>query len=127
MKIQHLDHISLFTANTDAMTAWYGDILGLVPGFRPNFGNVGVWLYSGETVMSHLIEVLDQELTGSEVPLKIEHFAFRAAGSPKTFEATLKAAGQTYHRSDIEEINTAAFNVWDPDGNHIHVDLMLDG
>jgi hypothetical protein len=38
----------------------------------------------------------------------------------------LVAADQTYRKVVIEEIKTVAFNVWDPDGNHIHVDFPVD-
>ncbi|WP_300033396.1 VOC family protein [uncultured Roseobacter sp.] len=125
MQIDKLDHVNLRTSQLDRMVKWYTEILGLNAGYRPAFPFPGAWLYAGDTVVIHLVGVSDEAGAGSEGALKMEHFAFRARGAAK-FEATLKAHGETYRRTDISEINTAAFNVWDPDGNHIHVDFYTD-
>lgn len=125
MQITKLDHVNLRTTQLEAMVAWYRDRLGLVVGDRPDFAFPGAWLYAGETVMVHLIGVEDPDMVGSEVSLKLEHFAFRATGAA-AFEARLTASGEPFRRVDLAAINTAAFNVWDPDGNHIHVDFALD-
>ncbi|WP_424968753.1 VOC family protein [Dinoroseobacter sp. S375] len=126
MQITKLDHVNLRTRQLDVMVAWYRDMLGFTEAARPDFAFPGAWLAAGETVMVHLIAVEDPELVGSEVPLKLEHFAFRATGVA-AFEARLTAAGEPFRRVDLAATRTAAFNVWDPDGNHIHVDFDLDG
>ena len=82
-------------------------------------------MYVNGTAVVHLVGIEDEQTVGSQVELKLEHFAFRATGA-KEFERRLKSAGEDYRRVDIAQINTAAFNVWDPDGNHIHVDFRLD-
>ena len=125
MQINHLDHVNIQTTQLDEMVNWYTDILNLVSGPRPAFPFPGAWLYAGDTVMVHLTARSDAPAVGSEVDLKLEHFAFRASGAA-AFEARLKKAGLKYRRVEIAQINTAAFNVWDPDGNHIHVDFPLN-
>lgn len=122
MHITKLDHVNIRTTQVDVLTAWYTDVLGMVVGDRPNFPFPGKWLYAGDTAYIHLVGIDTPPATGSEVPLKLEHFAFRAVDA-EAFEARLKDHDQRYEKAEIPEINTVAFNVWDPDGNHIHVDF----
>jgi catechol-2,3-dioxygenase len=125
MQINKLDHVNLRTTQLDTMIAWYRDILGLSNGYRPDFPFGGAWLYAGDTIVVHLVEIDGTPSVGSEANLKMEHFALTASGSAE-LEARLVAADQTYRKVVIEEIKTVAFNVWDPDGNHIHVDFPVD-
>ena len=125
MEIQRLDHVNIRTDQLDRLVSWYCEVLGLTNGYRPDFPFPGAWLYAGETVVLHLVGVTDPPGAGSEGTLKMEHFAFRASGAA-AFEARLKEHGETYRRNEIEAINTVAFNIWDPDGNHIHVDFYTD-
>lgn len=126
MPIHALDHVNLRTTRLDAMIAWYADILGLPSGTRPDFGFPGAWIYAGERPVVHLIGVEGGEPTGSEVELKLEHFAFSATGLA-AFEAHLKERGERYRRSDNPLTGLVQMNVWDPDGNHIHVDFPAGG
>lgn len=125
MQIGKLDHINLRTTQLDAMIVWYTDILGLHAGDRPNFGFPGAWMCAGNAAVVHLVGIDGAAGVGSEVGLKMEHFALTATGSA-AFEARLKATNTEYRRAEIEDIRTVAFNVWDPDGNHIHVDFSMD-
>ena len=52
----------------------------------------------------------------------MEHFALSANGL-KEFEANLVSAGEKYMRRDVPGGVITQFNVWDPDGNHIHIDF----
>ncbi|WP_298840355.1 VOC family protein [uncultured Roseobacter sp.] len=125
MQIEKLDHVNLRTAQLDAMVTWYREVLGLSEGYRPDFAFPGAWLCAGDTVMLHLIGVADAPGAGSEQPLKMEHFAFRASGA-SAFEQRLQERGETYRRSEIAATGTVAYNLWDLDGNHIHVDFYTD-
>jgi catechol-2,3-dioxygenase len=125
MQITKLDHVNVQTTQLTAMIDWYTDVLGLTSGPRPNFPFAGAWMYAGDTVMVHLVEINGPPATGSEDNLKLEHFAFKASGSAE-FEARLKATMTDYRSVLISQINTVAFNLWDPDGNHIHVDFVAD-
>lgn len=122
MQIEKLDHVNLRTAQLDAMIAWYVDILGLRNGDRPDFGFPGAWMYAGDAAVVHLIGVDLAPGVGSQADLKLEHFAFTATGA-EAFEARLRDTGTRYRRSVSEEMGLTAFNIWDPDGNHIHVDF----
>lgn len=122
MELKQLDHVNVRTDNLDAMVKWYNDILGMRSGDRPNFPFPGAWLYVGDLAAIHLIGVEDNPGAGSEGDLKLEHFAFSATGF-KEFEERLKAAGEKYERRDVPGGVITQFNIWDPDGNHIHIDF----
>lgn len=122
-QITLLEHVNLRTAQLATMVAWYDSVLGITAGPRPDFGFDGAWLYVGDVAAVHLIAVNDPPGAGSEGPLKLEHFAFRASGDPEAFEQRLIATGERYRKSGIPSAQIVAFNLWDPDGNHIHVDF----
>lgn len=123
MQINQLNHVNLRTTQLETMIAWYQDVLGMTSGPRPDFSFPGAWLYAGDTAFVHLVGIDGEPGTGSEVELKLEHFSFSATGAEE-FETRLRDRGETYRKSGIPEINIIAINVWDPDGNHIHVDFQ---
>lgn len=121
MAIDRLDHVNLRTTQLDAMKRWYVDVLGLAEGPRPDFSFPGAWLYAGDLPVVHLVGV-EAAGIGSEVPLKMEHVAFRATGRAE-FEARLDRSGTRYRASPIADTGLVGYNLWDPDGNHLHVDF----
>lgn len=125
MQIGKLDHVNVRTAQLEPMIAWYSEVLGLRRGDRPDFPFAGAWMYAGDSALVHLVDSAGIVGKGSEVELKLEHFAFSAAGR-SAFEAKLTARGDHFECSEIPAINIVQFNVWDPDGNHIHIDFPLD-
>ena len=122
MKILKLDHVNVRTVNLDTMISWYSEVLGFRSGYRPYFPFSGAWLYVGDTVVVHLVNASETPGAGSEVDLKLEHFAFFATGASE-FEQSLKERSEHYRKGAVSEIDIVQYNVWDPDGNHIHVDF----
>lgn len=119
--IQRLDHVNLRTAGLDAMVAWYRRILGLEPGPRPGFSFPGAWLYAGERPLIHLVGT-EAAPAADPADLRIEHFALAARDLP-AFLARLEAEGEGYRLRRIPDFGIVQVNVWDPDGNHIHIDF----
>ena len=122
MQIGRLDHVNLRTAQLQNMIDWYTDILGMHAGPRPNFPFPGAWMYSGEDAVVHLVGVEEDAGAGSEIPLKLEHFALQATGR-ESFEARLNAADIPFKTTNIGDFGIVQYNFWDPDGNHIHIDF----
>ena len=122
MQIGRLDHVNVRTAQLDAMITWYEKILGLHNGPRPNFPFPGAWLYSGEDAVVHLVGVDGDPGVGAEQDLKLEHFALSATGR-SSFEERLVAAGEKFKPVDLNDVGITQYNIWDPDGNHIHIDF----
>ena len=122
MELGKLDHVNVRTDNLDAMVHWYTNVLGMRSGDRPNFPFPGAWMYAGDQAAVHLIGVDGAAGAGSEGDLKLEHFAFSATGMA-AFEEKLTAAGEKFERRDVPGTDITQFNIWDPDGNHIHIDF----
>lgn len=125
MHIKKLDHITIQTTQMTTMIEWYTQVLGLTNGDRPEFESTGAWLYADTTVVVHLVEISGKPAVGSEQSLKLEHFAFTAHGA-RDFESRLQELQQDYRRVLPTATDTVLFNIWDPDGNHIHVDFPAD-
>lgn len=125
MRIERLDHVNLRTTQLAAMITWYEEVLELHVGKRPDFPFPGAWLYAGDVAVIHLVEIDGKPLVGSEAGLKLEHFAFTARGAA-ALESRLLARKAAFRRSVNEQTGIAAFNMWDPDGNHIHVDFPIE-
>ena len=125
MQILKLDHVNVRTANLEAMVSWYAEILGFQSGYRPHFPFPGAWLYIGETVVVHLVSVDAEPGAGSEVDLKLEHFVFTATGANR-FERKLNKLSEPYRKGTVDDIGITQYNVWDPDGNHIHIDFPVN-
>jgi catechol 2,3-dioxygenase-like lactoylglutathione lyase family enzyme len=123
MSIEKLDHVNLRTTQLDTMINWYRGVLGLRVGDRPDFPFPGAWLYAGETVVLHLVGTEGTPGVGSERGLKLEHFALSARNRTQ-FEARFQAMGEPYRRIDIPSICLIQLNLWDPDGNHLHLDFQ---
>ncbi|MEM9231961.1 MAG: VOC family protein [Pseudomonadota bacterium] len=120
MRIERLDHLNIRTGQLGAMIAWYRDILGLREGPRPDFGFAGAWMYAGNVAVVHLVETPPPKDPG--VDLKLEHGAFRANG----FAMLMDRLKRTQERSEVSAVPglpIVQVNLWDPDGNHLHIDF----
>ncbi len=124
MAISKLDHVNVRTTQLNRMIEWYTTVLGLRSGERPNFSFTGAWMYAGDHAVVHLVGIEGEPGTGAEVPLKLEHFAFSASDS-KAFEISLQRSSIPYRKSELSEFGLIQINVWDPDGNHIHIDFPI--
>jgi catechol 2,3-dioxygenase-like lactoylglutathione lyase family enzyme len=119
IQVKKLDHVNIHTANVDRMVEWYDRVLGMRAGDRPPFPFPGAWLYCGGEPTVHLVGVDKQpETTG----LRLEHFAFSATGL-NDFLERLKREGVRYDARKVPRSDGVQINVWDPDGNHIHIDF----
>jgi hypothetical protein len=88
-------------------------------GDRPPFSFPGAWLYCGDQATVHLVG-LDKQPQVSDVTL--EHFAFTATGL-KEFVGRLQRERVRYDARKVPRSGAVQINVWDPDGNHIHIDF----
>lgn len=119
--LKRLDHVNVRTANLEAMVEWYGRMLGMHPGPRPGFSFPGAWLYAGEHPIIHLVG-REAQPGADESELRLEHFAVSATGLAELVERA-KADGERYNVRKVPDFPIVQVNLWDPDGNHIHVDF----
>ncbi len=121
--IERLDHVNLQTVQLDAMIHWYSHFLQLKQGYRPNFPFPGAWMYAGDVPVVHLVPV--EVAPPKATDLALEHAAFRAKGLP-AFLRRLAEGDQPSRVVRVPDIPLVQVNVWDPDGNHLHVDFHAD-
>ncbi len=116
-----LDHVNIRTASLDEMRGWYVRVLGLTDGWRPPFAFPGAWLYAGDDPIVHLVGV-DPAHSSDAVNLRLEHFALQG-DDLEVFRARLAAEGVASREGRVPGTDILQINVYDPDGNHIHVDF----
>lgn len=122
--IKQLDHVNVRTSRLDEMIRWYGEMLGMKTGPRPDFSFPGAWLYAGDHPAIHLVGV-EHEPDADMSSLKVEHFALSATGISGLLERA-KAADERVEVRKVPSFPIVQVNMWDPDGNHIHVDFTED-
>jgi catechol 2,3-dioxygenase-like lactoylglutathione lyase family enzyme len=118
-----LDHVTLSSAQVDQTVSFYGDILGMQPGFRPpleaNGVRVpGVWLYArgGDYPILHIIDRKPEDgPTGA-----FHHFAFRSTGL-LAFLDHLRARRVDFKASPVADTADTQVHFFDPNGVKIEV------
>jgi catechol 2,3-dioxygenase-like lactoylglutathione lyase family enzyme len=119
MQLGKLDHVNVRTSQVDVMVRWYESVLGMRSGPRPDFPFPGAWLYCGDHPCVHLVGVA--AAPANQDP-KLEHFAFAASGL-EGFLARLTRDRIRHETRRVPGLGIIQVNVWDPDGNHIHIDF----
>lgn len=121
-----LDHVNIRTAALASMIAYYESVVGLRSGPRPPFDFPGAWLYAGDRAIVHLIG-LKQPPNGSTAreALRLEHYALRAGDGADlgAFLAHLERLGIAGQVVTLPDGSAVQVNLFDPDGNHIHLDF----
>ena len=124
MKLGTLDHINLRTRNLDRLVDWYERVLGMRKGPRPGFSFPGAWLYVGDQSYVHLVGV-DRDLPAQQDDIRLEHFAMSATGLAE-FLSHLEETGIACKLVKVPDFPIVQVNIWDPDGNHVHIDFHSD-
>lgn len=118
MGLQRLEHVNIRTADVATMTDWYCSILGMINGERPPFDVPGAWLYVGEHPVVHLV---GEDAEPEARDPKIEHFAFSATGLEDMI-GRLRDRDIEFDTVRVPGLGILQINLFDPDGNHIHID-----
>lgn len=120
MPIGRLDHVNLRTHRLQEMIDWYQRVLDMPAGQRPNFPFPGAWIYADGHPFVHLNGC--EHVGAQSTDLTLEHFAFKATDL-KGFVQRLKRLGERFEVAFVPGAPILQINVWDPDGNHIHIDF----
>lgn len=118
MRGVRLDHATINTADVEATVAFFGEYLGLRPGFRPDFGFPGAWLYAedGDYPIVHLIGVDVAKDPGGS----FDHIAFRGVDIAAYLDK-LRADGQEFTFMAVPETPYSQVHHHDPNGVKIEV------
>ena len=117
------DHFTILTDNLETTEAFYNTILGLAVGTRPNFNFPGLWLYSGDAAILHVVK--KDELPNPRKGV-LDHMAFRGQDI-NALLAKLKANDIPYRIIRTPD----PFNQWqvffhDPNEAKVEVDFHGD-
>lgn len=138
MSLRKLDHVNVRTRQLGQMKQFYQDVLGMKAGPRPDFPFPGAWMYLGDQPVVHLVGVEEQDepvssqqaetttdtKSATAMSLQLTHFAFSADGPMQSFIETLEMASVSHEIRVPPGGTFSQVHVFDPDGNHIHIDFQ---
>lgn len=117
--ITAMNHFTVLTDNVERTVRFYVDVLGLSPGWRPELGFPGAWLYLGEQAVIHVIggRPVSEQRAGV-----IDHVAFSARGLAGV-KARFAAAEVPYELRRQRGANTWQLFCHDPNGAKVELDF----
>ena len=122
MAIEGLNHFTVLTEDVPGTVRFYGEVLGLVPGERPDFDFPGAWLYVGGEPVLHIIGGGPPESLRAGV---IDHVAFSASGLATTLQ---KLSARQIEHVCRRQVGSGIWQVFffDPNGARIELDFAPD-
>jgi len=122
MTIEGMNHFTVLTDDVPKTVRFYGDVLGLVPGDRPNFDFPGAWLYAQGRAILHIV---GGSAPGALKPGVIDHIAFTARGLAPTLA---KLTAQNVEHVCRRQVGSGAWQVFffDPNGARVELDFAAD-
>lgn len=126
MSVQRIHHYSISAPAQilEDMVQFYGDILSLEVGDRPDFGIPGYWLYAQGEPILHLIE---DENRAESPKGYFDHIALRCENRDK-IRATLDQKGIAYSEFEfpVGDTGQAQIVISDPAENTVELNFLTD-
>jgi catechol 2,3-dioxygenase-like lactoylglutathione lyase family enzyme len=119
MPVSGMNHFTILTDDVPATQAFYGELLGLTPGWRPAFSFPGLWLYCGDTPILHVVgrDSLPEQRNGV-----IDHLAFTASGLAG-YQQALDARAIAYDLRRVPGNGQWQMFFHDPNGARVELDF----
>lgn len=128
MKFEGFLHLNIRCSESDvpAIEKFYGDVLGLKSGFRPNFKFAGIWLYDGDDPIVHVSARFPQGYVAKSDKHSgsVDHIAFKASGAAD-FRKRLKGLGVTFEEQNIPNAGYQVF-LHDPVGTKLEFNFLKE-
>lgn len=117
MKLGGLHHLNIRCSQSDlpAIEKFYGEVLGLKTGYRPNFNNAGIWLYDGDHPIVHVSARCPEGFLSEKHTSSIDHIAFRANGA-REFRERVRSLGVVFEEQNVPNAGYQIF-LKDPVGS----------
>ncbi len=117
-----LHHFSIAAPEStlEQLVAFYGRILDLEPGYRPDFGIPGYWLYAGDEPIIHLIEDNGRQAAGRGY---FDHVALRCTDLDATV-SRLVEHGIDFRRVEIKAMDQVQLFLTDPAGTSVELNFL---
>ena len=110
-------------ADLPAIEKFYGDVLDLKKGARPNFMFPGIWLYYGDDPILHVGARFQQ---GSQIKDhhsgSLDHIAWKASGAVE-FRKRLKSLAIVFEEQNIKDAGYQVF-LYDPVGTKLEFNFV---
>ncbi|MGH8616498.1 MAG: VOC family protein [Burkholderiales bacterium] len=119
MKVSLL-HVNIRCAAEDlpAIEKFYGEVLGMKSGYRPNFPFAGAWLYSGDEPLIHVgARFPKNQFAGEKHNATFDHVAFAATGVVP-FREHLQKMGVKFEEQNVPNAGYQFF-LHDPVGTKL--------
>ncbi len=118
----YLHHFSVMAPSEviERTMHFYRDVLGIKPGYRPQFDLPGYWLYAGDTPIIHLVSKNDRQKTG---PGYFHHVALRCPNLGETIKR-LSNANIEYRWQNLDDVQQIQLTVIDPAGNLVELNFL---
>jgi extradiol dioxygenase family protein len=118
-------HLNIRCSESDlpAIEKFYGDVLSLKKGYRPDFMFSGIWLYDGDNPILHVGarfpkgSMVKDTHNGS-----IDHIAWKASGAVE-FRKRLKQLGVEFEEQNIKNAGYQVF-LYDPVGTKLEFNFL---
>jgi catechol 2,3-dioxygenase-like lactoylglutathione lyase family enzyme len=135
MDIRYIDHFTIRSRPQDveALRDFYGDVLGLRPGLRPDFRFPGYWMYLGDRPVVHIAGSLPVD--GPIAPKgrpgstgQFDHVSFRT-GDLDAVRTKLDSLGISYEGTPVPGFDLYQLFFYDPVGLKVELtfDVQRDG
>jgi catechol 2,3-dioxygenase-like lactoylglutathione lyase family enzyme len=122
MAVEGMNHFTILTDDVDRTIGFYGDMLGLTAGPRPDFRFPGAWLYANGQPILHVIGGRPKSDLRAGV---IDHMAFTGRDLAGAL-GKLKARGIEHECR--RQVGSGVWQVFfhDPNGAKVELDFAAD-
>lgn len=116
-----MNHFTVIAEDPDATMDFYTRLIGLTPGFRPDLGFPGAWLY-GEDKRHAILHIYFDRPVPAQRAGVIDHMAFTALGL-QACKARFDEAGWKYELRRQAGGGPWQFFCHDPNGARVELDF----
>ena len=110
MKIDRIHHLNIRCTPADLgpIEKFYGEVLGLKKGPRPNFPNPGIWLYLDDHPLVHVSERCAEGFLQEKHHGSVDHIAFDSHGAAE-FQTRLDNMKIKYEQQNVADAGYQIF------------------